>query len=442
MKRYLYLLCALFVAASANAQWLRVWSGGESTRYAVGDAASIPYSAAGSQLTIGGTSYSTAAIDSITIVNPVTITWTPDGVTVDIPESVEGITATVTDGDVVITNVNETTEQEFVLQGYPGRNVVYNTGSFTYNGTYKCKFHLNGLSLLSENGAAIDIECGKRVDLIIEDGTENRLADAYSGSQKAALYCKGHLEVSGGGSLSIKGNSKHGLSSKEYLLLKKSVGTWNISAASDGIHVGEYFMMNGGELTLSDIGGDGIQVETDSKSTEELNGQFVMNGGSIDLTVSAEDTKGIRLDDDATETTAATVVPEMHINDGSITVSLTAAALGSKAIASDGNMTIGTSTTSPTVDVTVAAGTYTDPTTEEENRATGLKADQTLTIAGGATTVRATGTKSRGVRATTLTATGGTLTVTNTGSKSQGIKLDNTFVSGQGGTVTGSFKYP
>ena len=189
--------------------------------------------------------------------------------------------------------------------------------------------------------------------------------------------------------------------------------------------------------SLNNIGADGIQVETDADSDESLNGQFIMNGGSINLAVTAQDTKGIRLD--AAENNTS-IVPQMLINSGSITVNLTSTALGSKAIASDGNLTIGTSTTSPTINVTVAAGTYTDPSTDEENRATGLKAENTLTIAGGTTTVAATGQKSRGVRATTLVATGGSLTVTNT-SNSQGIKLDNTFVSGQGGTVSGNFKY-
>ena len=131
----------------------------------------------------------------------------------------------------------------------------------------------------------------------------------------------------------------------------------------------------------------------------------------------------------------------MQILDGAITIDLTSTALGARAIASDGNLTIGSTATSPSIGITVAAGVYTDPTTSEEERATGIKADLTLTIAGGNTTVNATGTKSRGVRAATLTATGGTLTVTNTGTKSQGIKLDNAFVSGQGGTVSGSFKY-
>ncbi len=433
MKKTLLSLALMAIVCTAQAQWVRVWQGGESTRYAVAEVPAIPYSTVGSSLNIDGTNYYTESIDSITIVNPVTITWDGASATVDIPASVEGVTAEVNGGDVVINNVNVYTEQEFVLSG------TSTAGSLTYNGSFKCKFHLNGLDLTSTSGAALDIQCGKRVDLILEDGTTNKLADSAGGEQKAALNCQGHLEIAGGGTLSVAGNCRHALRSNEYLLLKKSLGALTITAAaSDGIHCGEYFQMNGGQVTIGGTAGDGLQVETDATSEEALNGQFIMNGGSIQVAVTAQDTKGIRLDADATD---ATIVPHMQLLDGTVTVDLAATALGSKAIASDGNLTIGSTATAPVVTLTVGAGTYTDPTTDEENRATGLKADQTLTIAGGTTTVSATGAKSRGVRAATLVATGGLLTVVNTGTKSQGIKLDNTFQSGQGGTVSGSFKY-
>lgn len=431
-KLFLSLLLLCAGAITTQAQWIRVWQGGESTRYAIADAPLVPYSAAGSTITIGSDSYATAAIDSITVVCPVVITWSGTTVDVEIPDNVEGVTATVSGGNVVITNANTSTEQEFILRGSSA------AGSLTYNGTYKCKFHLDGVNLTSTAGAALDIQCGKRIDLIIEDGTVNSLTDAAGGTHKAALNCQGHLEVSGGGSLTIAGKTNHALRAKEYLLLKKSVGSITItSAAADGIHCGEYFQMNGGDITISGTAADGLQVETDATSTEDLNGQFIMNGGSIDLTLASVDSKGIRLDADATD---ASIVPHMQLLDGTVTVNLAATALGSKAIASDGNLTIGSTATSPTVGITVDAGVYVD-TAGEENRATGLKADQTLTIAGGATTVSATGDKSRGVRATTLTATGGSLTVTNTGTKSQGIKLDNVFRPGEGGTVSGNFKY-
>ena len=190
------ILCGLLLVAAvsgAQAQWLRVWQAGESTRYALSDAASIPYAAAGSTLTINGDVYSTAEIDSITIVNPVTITWTEAGAAVDIPESVEGVTAQVEGGNVVITNVNTWSEQEFILSG------ASSAGSFTYNGDFKAKFHLHGLSLTSTSGAAFDIECGKRIDLILKDGTQNVFADAATGEQKAACDCRGRMDGSGSG---------------------------------------------------------------------------------------------------------------------------------------------------------------------------------------------------------------------------------------------------
>lgn len=451
MKKILLTIALLAAIVSvAQAQWLRVWQGEETTRYALSDYPTIPYDAAGSTLTFGEDSYSTAEIDSITIINPVTITWTNDGATVDIPEGVEGVSATIDGGNVIINNVNTWSEQEFVLQGSSS------AGSLVYHGAFKTKFHLNGVNLTSADSAAIDIECGKRIDLILEPGTENSFADPatrvvdndndeYSG-RKAAFYCKGHMEVSGAGSLTITGNYRHALATKEYLFLKRTVGAVTIAkSVGDGIRCGEYFKMNGGALVLTNIGGDGIQVETKDKdkTEEELNGQFIMNGGSIDFTMTAPSTKGIRLDDDysvelvdgAMVVHEATVVPEMYINDGTITMNVNVKALGAKAIASDGNFTIGTSETSPTITINL----YADWDADEE-RATGLKATSTLLIAGGNTVVNAIADNSRGVRANKLRATGGTLTVTNTGDESQGIKLDNMFIS-EGGDVSGKFRY-
>ena len=431
---YTYILSVLLLLPlSAEAQWLRVWQNGESTRYELADAASVPYTTVGQTLTIGSDTYNISDIDSITVVKPVTIQWDGTSATVDIPANVEGVTATVNGGDVVINNTNTWSELEFVLSGSSA------AGSLTYNGEYKAKFHLSGVNLTSTTGAAIDIQCGKRIDLIVVDGTTNTLVDYAGGTQKAAFNCQGHVEMSGGGSLAVTGNANHGFRCKEYLFIKKSFGSLVVnSAAADGIHCGEWFQMNGGTITIDNTKADGLQMEAADNSDEEMNGLFIVNGGTINVTVTTQDTKGIRCDAAETNTSVA---PEMYLYDGAITVNVASTANGSKAIASDGILTIGTSETSPTVNVSVAAGTYTDPDTDEENRATGIKAETTLTIAGGATTVTATGQKSRGVRATTLIATGGSLTVSNTGTKSQGIKLDNQYSGNNGGTVTGSFKY-
>lgn len=446
MKRLIFLSLLSLCAFSAQAQWFRVWQGEESTRYDISEIKNIPYAFAGSSLTIGEQEYATADIDSITIINPVTITWNGTSVAVDIPDNVEGVTVEATGGHVVINNTNTTTEQEFILKGSSS------DGSLTYNGSFKTKFHLNGISLTSTKGPAIDIECGKRIDMKLKQGTVNSFTDAterenydetYDGS-KAAFYCKGHMELSGAGSLTVTGNFKHAMSIKEYLFVKSTLGTLTINGAvSDGLRVGEYFMMNGGNLVVKNVGGDGIQVEAKTNTEEELNGQFILNGGSINVSVTAVDKKGIRLDDNATDEHVATVVPEMYINDGTISVDIATAAFGSRGIDCDGNMTVGTAETSPTVNVTINnTNFYTDPDTQEQKRATGIKTNNTLLIAGGTTTVSASGTKARGVRAATLVSTGGVLTVSKSGTASEGITLENYFnKKTAGGTVTGNITY-
>ena len=411
----------------SNAQWLRVWKAGESNRVALADAASIPYDAAGKTLTIEGTAYSTAEIDSITIVSPITISWNGATASVNIPENVQGVTAEVKNGDVVITNTNEWAEQELILSGI-------GTGSLTYNGSYKTKFHLNGVTLTANSGAALDIKCGKRIDLILEDGTVNSLTDAANGSQKAALNCQGHLEVSGSGNLTIAGKTAHGLRTKEYLFIKKSVGSISVTeAVGDAIHCGEYFTMNGGNITLSGYGADGLQMETAFNSEEENNGIFTINGGTLNVTQSKAGGKAVRAD---------STVAVMNINGGTINITLEDNATDSKGLVSDGTININESSATTAINIDVLSNGYKDKY-DEKIRSTGIKAETSINIAAGTIKVNAKGKYSRGIRSSRLAISGGTLTVTNTGDNSQGIKLyDKSYYSKTGGTVTAdSFKY-
>lgn len=426
MKKLLFLIAVTVASTVSAQQWMRVWQAGESTRYALTDINEMPYTTAGNTLTIGGVEYATAEIDSITMVNPVTITWDGANATVDIPETVEGVTYTVKGGDVVINNVNESTEQEFILTG------TSSAGSLTYNGTYKCKFHLNGVNLTSTTGAALDIQCGKRIDLILMDGSENSLTDCANGTQKAAFNCQGHLEIAGGGSLTIAGNTAHGLRTKEYLILKKSAGEITVTkAASDAVHCGEFFTMHGGQLTLSGYAADGLQMETAAKSDEADNGVFTMNAGTINVTHTSAGTKAIRAD---------STVAVMNLNGGTISIEMTSTASDAKGIDCEGNININQTTEVPTVINIKNGGNGYKDSEGEKIRSAGMKSDATITMNDGTVTINATGTYARGMRAASLIVNGGTLTVTNTGSSSQGIKLDNTVIK-NGGTVNASFKY-
>ena len=426
-KRVALLLTAIVTCLGATAQsQMRLWQGSESTRINLSDAQVMTYSNGGTAITIAGTTYNLADIDSLTIVHQVVVTFSEGTATAAIPAAVADDVTFEADGAyATITNNNVSNEIEFILSGESSN------GSFTYNGTYKTTFRLNGLTLTSQRGAAIDIRCGKRIDLVIEDGTTNSLTDCANGLQKAAFNCQGHLEVSGGGTLNIAGNTNHAFRSNEYLLLKKSVGTINVTkAVADGIHCSEYFQMNGGTLNISGYGSDGLQMEMEADSEEPDNGIFTMNGGTIKVTHTAAGSKAVRAD--STEAV-------MNINGGTIEIDLAASASDAKGLVCDGNINISESQAATAITINVAGNGYVDDA-DEKIRTTGMKSDATITIDGGTIDIYATGRYSRGMRAVKLIANGGVTTVKNTGSSSQGIKLDNTFVS-TGGTVNANFKY-
>ena len=406
MKRYTLYTILLLISLSLQAQTkMRIWQAGENTKLALTDAGDMTFN--GSSLTIAGQSYALSAIDSIVIVPQVTVTYEGNTASVSIPPSVaKDVTAEVNGADVTITNRNVSNECEFLLSGNS------TNGSLTYYGEYKATFILDGLDLTSTTGSPFNIQCGKRIGLELKAGTSSHLSDAANGIQKACLYCRGHLEIEGNGNLFVTGNRNHGISSKEYMQLKKTTGQITIlKAANDAVHAGQYFQMNGGTLTYdSNTASDGIQVETlmlddgiTPDPTEEMNGQIIIKGGTIRGTIVSQDCKGIKCDSTIT------------ISGGDI--QLTAQGNGSRGIQTDGNMTISEAVGSTTlIDIKATGARCTlEECAEDPHRCMGIKVEGNLTITGGTTNVVNTGSKSRGIKVDgTYTKTGGTVNATIT----------------------------
>lgn len=396
MKKILSLIVLSCLMQVASAQNIYICKDGNYTKTSITDWMEIDLS---------------QDIDSITFSKPdllptVKIVYSGTTATVTIPEVIsEYVTCSSgTSSNVVLTNTNTEEEYAYAVSGSSS------AGSLTITADYKMTVKLNGVSLTSTTGAAIDLQCGKRIDLILGEGTTNTLVDYAFGAQKACLNTKGHLELAGAGTLNVTGNLNHAIRAKEYMLVKKSFGTLNIvDSNSDGIHVGQYFQMNGGTINIDEnTYNDGIQVEykTDDNDVviplteDEANtGSIIIKGGTLNITMGGdEDTEGLKAEGD------------IAISGGTFVIN--AKSNGSRGIQTSGNMTISEDDGTTTMTITAAGGKCTkDVHKADPHKCMGIKVDGDLTI------------------------NAGTITVYNTGSKSKGIKVAGTYKK-NGGTVT------
>ena len=256
----------------------------------------IVFSADGLELSIGDLdTYELDDIDSITFAEPqfprVDIRFDGASATVNVGVGVKGVTYKIQGANVALTS---TTTSEEYLYSVSGTST---NGSLVINGEYKLSVELAGLTLTNPNGPAIDVECGKRIGVILKEGTVNTLADGKGGAHKGAFYTEGHPEFEGGGTLNVTGNTKHAICAKEYLQFKKSTGSVNIlGAVSDGIHCGKgkknddnsHFQINGGVITVNNAGSDCIDADD--------YGCMIIKGGVLNLNVTAEDGAGLKCD--------------------------------------------------------------------------------------------------------------------------------------------------
>lgn len=262
------------------------------------------------------------------------IHWNEDTIHIVNPFFLQGVSVTINGGDVVVTNTNTEEEIKTQLSG------TCSDGSFVYNGTYKTTLILAGLSLTNKRAAAaIDIQCGKRVQLHLAKETTNTLIDGAGGEQKAALYCKGHLEIDKAGTLNVTGKTGHAIAAKEYIKLKKSDGVINIlGSVKDGIHCKQYFQGNGFTVNIQKVGDDGIQSELDGAENEDgiVDGTLIINGGSYTI---KNTTNGSKDGNDTHTAKGLNADGNMQLNGG--TINITMSGTGGKGIRVEGMYTQG-----------------------------------------------------------------------------------------------------
>ncbi len=333
-------------------------------------------------------------IDSVTFHRPViekTVSIAYNGSTaqVTIPSSVDGVTCTSgSSSDVALDITNTSDEIVFDVTGST------TDGSLTISGNYKLTIRLNGVSITSSKTAAINIACGKRIAIVMADGSTNTLVDAASGQQKACLYTKGHIELSGAGTLNVTGNANHAIASKEYFQVKRSVKAINIlKAANDAIHAGQYIQVNGGEINITGTTtNDALQAEykLDDNGNiiqdEENTGAIVVKGGTFNIDLNnAEDAKGLKAE-------------------GNIVISggifaINACSNGSRGMQTDANMSISQADAATSIVINAKGGKCTvAEDAADPHKCMGMKIDGDLTVNDAAIEVYNTGKKAKGIK--------------------------------------------
>lgn len=186
---------------------------------------------------------------------------------------------------------------------------------------------LEGVSLTNGNGPALYVLNASSVSLVAAESTVNYFEDSASypsdwTEKYAAIFSNDDLEISGEGSVRLKGNAGHGIASDDSLSISK-VSLTVVEAASDGIKVNDLVSISSAKVDLSDCGSDGIdcaglvELNSGSLSVDAPYGVGIksetnikIKGGSVTV-VSGED--GLRGENDS-------VTARVEISGGTLSI--------------------------------------------------------------------------------------------------------------------------
>lgn len=175
----------------------------------------------------------------------------------------QGKTCTISGKGAKISGTTLTISKEgvYVLSGeFTDMLIVVSAGDKD-----KVQLVLNGATIASSNGPAIYVENADKVFLTAAEGADNTLSDGadYTVTDgdttlDAALFSRADLCINGAGALTVKGNYKHGVVSKDDLVITGVSLT--VDAASTALDGKDCVMMHGVSATIT-AGSNGVRSD-------------------------------------------------------------------------------------------------------------------------------------------------------------------------------------
>lgn len=296
----------------------------------------------------------------------------------------------------------------------------------------KVQLVLNGASITCPDGPAILIESADKVFITLPEGTENTVsdgayelsADAETSQPDAAIFSRADLCINGSGALSVSGLTKHGIVSKDDLVLVDC--TLHISAVSTALDGKDCLKVSGAAITV-EAGSNGLRSDN---AEDENRGFIYLKDCTLDVRAGSD---GIQ---------AQTVLQAENVQltvtaGGGATQRITYADGSWKGLKSGGDMLLsgGSYTVSSRDDcihsnssIVIADGTFSLTSGDD-----GIHADTNLTITGGDIAVPQS---YEGLEASKLTIAGGRIDVTasddglNAAGGADGSSMGNRFGRG------------
>lgn len=214
----------------------------------------------------------------------------------------DGVTTLKNDSGVEVSGqiVTITQAGTYVLSG------TLEAGQVIVNVNKEEKVHLvlNGVSIQSPDGPAINILQTEKAIVTLADGTVNTLSDSKTytlaegeDEPNATIFSKEDLSINGSGTLKITGNYASGIRSKDDLIIAS--GNITVTAVEDALNGKDAVGIFGGVLDLT-AGEDAVHSKTQVwveagsikiAATDDgihADAALTINGGNINITESYE----------------------------------------------------------------------------------------------------------------------------------------------------------
>lgn len=173
-----------------------------------------------------------------------------------------------------------TDEGVYVLSGTFNGQILITAGDKD-----KVQLVLSSATITSPAGPAIQAESADKVFITVAEGTENHLSDAAPGddeSADAAVFSRADLCINGKGTLTVTGNYRHGVVSKDNLIIAGA--TLTVSATSTALDGKDCLMMTGTTASIT-AGSNGLRA---SNAEDDTRGFIYIADSTLTITAGTD----------------------------------------------------------------------------------------------------------------------------------------------------------